>query len=1221
MSASINDDLFTGKLIASNRSYQSIIRFVVILVVLLDQISAFIYDGISAYQALEGEPIDLPCNISTIEWDQDKISLIAWYRSTNHGNPIYSIDNREASSTKQQQRQQTKPMNSKGSNDRFRMNFDRNPPVLQIDSIKFEDHGDYRCRVDYRMNRTKHFLIHLNITGSPPPIVIWRNQNGKIIDDSYETIIEKQKNLSNSIIVRNRLEIIKIDRSYLLQEFRCEAFSSNIIMTNNISSSMLSNNSIIEINSNFSDDHRNRRISTSIIFDLNLRPLSVKIQMPNFQLDANRSLKFGEIIPPFFEPYGLESRLDSSPAPSLSSSQSLLSFASMTTTISSSSNINMIIDNILTVSAGKAIEILCRSIGSRPSAELTWWKGSRRLPTAASRLSTTDEDESLSLSSPTTSYRLESNLHSNITLSILTFVPTFDDDGQRLTCRADNPLLNEEELEDSIIISVRYAPQLKLSLGSKIPENIREGSDVYFECASKSNPPLIEVIWLFENKPLRNDPSAGLLLTNQSLVRQRINRDHRGNYQCAASNPEGISLSNKVFLNVHFAPVCKPTQKIIYGIARNEQAIVSCEVEAEPVNFIKFRWFFNNSFDNYELPRKDYAIEILQPNFSSSVSSSFSSSSSSIDNEPERGKTYWNKNILHEQFSSLSNPIVPNLLKQFSLENLFQRLASINYFNFDEPSLARSNATYSPRSRAGYGILYCLAENSVGIQRDPCVFTIVEAGPPNPVHDCRIVNVTMTSFILECTPGENGGLRQIFHLEVYNIEKEHLQGNLTSMDEPRFAVENLPHDTAFLLNVFSTNIKGRSDSITLRTATSAYAAKQTTNGKKPSSLGFEDLDRLIINPIFGALIVASISLILLCFASVMFIRNRFCLMNSSRIRQQQQISQIHSQQNSSSIVATTSPSSTSSVFFSSPTTTSIAQFQEQNQPQTTSIGRISSSRSIIDQNQEQLILPSSSPSFHQHQLQNQPQRQHQHDVFSNLYVQSSAINPYALHQTQLIDERTINPSSICYENNDVRDIRDDFIARQYQYHHQHQRQQKQPNCNFVPPSNDSITTIDEMPSRNDYQIRSDCLQQQIASTTPRTALICSTMKHLSPLELSQSSAIDGNNFPSDLIKVENNFGPYYPSLVSSSPSSSATSSVMLGGTNLDSTIRIEDVKNSFQIDLDRNDQQQQQQKQISPFVTVDSQPIPRRVSLIRATTNNLQSFNESSLSSTNSKMN
>ena len=44
-------------------------------------------------------------------------------------------------------------------------------------------------------------------------------------------------------------------------------------------------------------------------------------------------------------------------------------------------------------------------------------------------------------------------------------------------------------------------------------------------------------------------------------------------------------------------------------------------------------------------------------------------------------------------------------------------------------------------------------------------------GPPHSVHDCLIVNVTMTSFVLKCIAGENGGLRQIFHLEVYNIGK------------------------------------------------------------------------------------------------------------------------------------------------------------------------------------------------------------------------------------------------------------------------------------------------------------------------------------------------------------------------------------------------------------------------------------------------------------------
>lgn len=46
----------------------------------------------------------------------------------------------------------------------------------------------------------------------------------------------------------------------------------------------------------------------------------------------------------------------------------------------------------------------------------------------------------------------------------------------------------------------------------------------------------------------------------------------------------------------------------------------------------------------------------------------------------------------------------------------------------NQVSTARSNATYSPRIRLGYGTLFCLAENSIGVQRDPCTFTIVEAG-------------------------------------------------------------------------------------------------------------------------------------------------------------------------------------------------------------------------------------------------------------------------------------------------------------------------------------------------------------------------------------------------------------------------------------------------------------------------------------------------------------
>ncbi|KAH7642122.1 hypothetical protein HUG17_5167 [Dermatophagoides farinae] len=886
----------------------------VIFINMVNTISALIYDGISEYHVIEGDSISLPCNITKQEWNQNLISLIVWYRSKNQGIPIYSIDTRT-----QQQRLRHQIMPE--LNGRVHMDFQTDPPVLNINDVQIDDGGDYRCRVDYRMNRTKHFLIHLNVSaipknvtirdllgnkvqglirkpynegdkvilfcdaigGSPPPVVIWKNNDGKIIDDSYEFF-----NTNDDNHTRNRLEIPQIDRNYLLKEIICEAYPPSFILTPSSSTintsfelktvsdfatdiidatttitttatttmttskSYVSHNTILDLSNRINDNrNHNRHIHhhsfirrATIVLDLNLRPLSVQIQVPaNFQANLNRSSLPGTSLS---SPSSLYVSLPSGfVLPSSSSSSSLSAIGTITTTSTT-------FGNVLVLSAGKKTEIECRTWGSRPPAEITWWRGSRRLPTAASRLHFTNGNGNTVVSSssfssdlyatelPTTSSEIQTS--ANLSISILTYIAAPEDDGQRLTCRADNLHLEHEEIEDSVIISVRYAPQLTLSLGAKIPENIREGSDVYFECASKSNPPLSEVVWLFEGKPLTNDPVSGVLVTNQSLVMQRVRREHRGNYQCAASNPEGISASNKVFLNVHFAPLCKPTQTIIYGVARTEQIHVSCEVEAEPVTPIQFRWFFNNSLESYELSRKDYSLEILAPN-------------SSI----EKSKKFFNN---------------PHILSQLSLENVFSTIASMNHH--EEPSVARSNATYSPRSRIGYGLLYCMAENSVGNQRDPCIFKIVEAGPPNSVHDCRIVNVTMASFILECVPGENGGLRQIFHLEVYNIEKEHLQVNVTAREEPVFAVENLPHDTAFMLNVFSSNAKGRSDSVTLRTATSAYAAKHTTNGKKQRAIILDDINHLIINPIFGALIVALISLVLLCLATMVFIRSRFC---------------------------------------------------------------------------------------------------------------------------------------------------------------------------------------------------------------------------------------------------------------------------------------------------------------------------------------------------------
>lgn len=274
-----------------------------------------------------------------------------------------------------------------------------------------------------------------------------------------------------------------------------------------------------------------------------------------------------------------------------------------------------------------------------------------------------------------------------------------------------------------------------MSLGAKIPEAIREGSDVYFECAVKANPPLTEVVWLFEGRPLMNDPLSGVLLTNLSLVMQRVRREHRGYYQCVSSNEEGIAASNKVFLNVHckffdvwllnlfrkltlsfsassppptVAPVCKSSQTLIYGVARTEQVIISCQVESEPVTPIKFRWFFNNSLEGFELPSHNFTVELMKTPSSGLVS--------------EHGKTLYPTSTL---------------LSRLSSEHILASVEpALGLGGQNKPSVARSNATYSPRNRLGYGTLYCLAENAIGQQRDPCAFSIVEAGKSHNLFLC-----------------------------------------------------------------------------------------------------------------------------------------------------------------------------------------------------------------------------------------------------------------------------------------------------------------------------------------------------------------------------------------------------------------------------------------------------------------------------------------------------
>ena len=60
-----------------------------------------------------------------------------------------------------------------------------------------------------------------------------------------------------------------------------------------------------------------------------------------------------------------------------------------------------------------------------------------------------------------------------------------------------------------------------------------------------------------------------------------------------------------------------------------------------------------------------------------------------------------------------------------------------------------------------YGSLMCFATNSIGRQSEPCIFHLIPAGKPDPVHNCTVRNQTISTLYVTCGKGFDGGLPQV----------------------------------------------------------------------------------------------------------------------------------------------------------------------------------------------------------------------------------------------------------------------------------------------------------------------------------------------------------------------------------------------------------------------------------------------------------------------------
>lgn len=394
---------------------------------------------------------------------------------------------------------------------------------------------------------------------------------------------------------------------------------------------------------------------------------------------------------------------------------------------------------------------------------------------------------------------------SNVTSSTLTIVPQLEDGGQIITCKAENPFMssrgdagnggklspssldelmgqtdsaNQEQhsgahIEDFWKLDVHYLPRVKLALGDKLNGNIREGHDVYFECSVNAHPVAHEIRWWFEGRELEANVTSGIIISNQSLVLQRVNRNQRGRYTCSALNSIGESQSNSVHLRVQYAPFCRDPSsqqsnadgqssngngnsinrvappaddvtlpavsqlrhKTHYGAARLEPVKVYCHVDADPSDSLTYRWAFLAG------SQKSSASEGNKIDTDSQVSPIESS-------KQQQQLVYLDPSVV-EQPDPMKNQLV-------------------------------SVATYTPRSELDYGTLLCWAQNSLGQQAEPCTYQVVPAERPDPVRNCRLLNASDIQLTVACEPGYDGGIDQSFYMEVYDSRRHELVANVSN---------------------------------------------------------------------------------------------------------------------------------------------------------------------------------------------------------------------------------------------------------------------------------------------------------------------------------------------------------------------------------------------------------------------------------------------------------
>ncbi|KAG1709800.1 Neural cell adhesion molecule 2 [Nymphon striatum] len=565
--------------------------------------------GLMIQSAVIGNSVSLPCNIRS-NITNDTTELVLWYRDTWES-PIYKMDTRAT---------------NKNSNlhsaykDRAFFNNKAEPAFLKIDSVREEDGGTYRCRVDFRKQRTINRKIKL--------VVVSKGSSGELANLVLEGTIDGKRDREKLGVMKSRIgqEL----ETWEMQKGKLKIIVCGTALLSNFGSKMTPNDDdeSFQQSANINNMRRPQKASTlpskPIITNANGEKLtgtvgpynegstaificSVENGKPsptvtwwlNNEMKDNTSeeMKNGIVKNTFvFENISRESDEQTLKCES-SNIKTVFKVATIRLTLNFKPKNVSITSGRTPLSAGVSAKFRCRTSGSRPPADITWWKGSVRM---------TDTKQQILISD-------NYNESYTTTIGSLTFVPTLQDNGKYLSCRASNAAISQSAIEDGWKIIVYYVPKANLHIKKLKQEYIVEGDDVSFECTIDANPYITDVKWTFNGRTIRENEENGYQIKDLTLYISEVDASHMGDYVCLASNSQGTGSSNPVTLLIRYSPICAYNTTIVYGSSVNELVNINCEVKANP-NKVSFRWWKNTSslVENLSNFRENYSSSIAR---------------------------------------------------------------------------------------------------------------------------------------------------------------------------------------------------------------------------------------------------------------------------------------------------------------------------------------------------------------------------------------------------------------------------------------------------------------------------------------------------------------------------------------------------------------------------------------------------------------------------------